>query len=101
VCVRLFFDFGFDFCKKCPGFSTFFAKIEKKVELKIVPLDAPPRSTFAKIDRFDFCKILQKSKSKSDFCKINFSNILSFIMLKKTDRSILDGNDTMMMRTGI
>jgi len=32
-----------------------FAKVKVKIELKIVPLSGPPRSTFAKVD-FDFGK---------------------------------------------
>ena len=31
----------------------FFAKVKIKIELKIVPLSGPPRSTFAKVDHFE------------------------------------------------
>jgi len=70
------FDFDFDFCKNFPGFSKkrsgllpFFAKVKIKIELKKVPLSGPPRSTFAKVDHFDFCKNRLLQKSNFDFGK--------------------------------
>jgi len=46
-----------------------FAKVKIKIELKIVPLSGPPRSTFAKVDHFDFGKIRLLQKSNFDFGK--------------------------------
>ena len=83
------------------GLFDFFCKNRKKSR---VPLDGLPArllqksidSTFAK-----FCKSQNRNLTFAKDKAFNFSYILSYIMLKKTDRSILDGIDTMMMRTGI
>ena len=66
-----------------------------------MPLDGLPARLLQKSIDSTFAKFC---KSQNRFAKdkaFNFSYILSYIMLKKTDRSILDGIDTMMMRTGI